>query len=57
MGQHQRPRYGQVILVSGYPVFDSCQLLSTTLMSNGYVHYQFSCAVKLARKYEIEQLL
>ena len=35
------------------PCFDSCQLI-TTLMSNGCVHYQFSCALKLARKYEIE---
>ena len=23
------PRYGQVILVSGYPCFDSCQLITT----------------------------
>ena len=35
------------------PCFDSCQLIKT-LMSNGCVHYQFSCALKLARKYEIE---
>ena len=34
------------------PCFDSCQLI-TTLMSNGCVHYQFSCALKLARKYEL----
>ena len=53
MGQHLSLRYGQAILVSGYPVFDSCQLIST-LMSNGCVHCQFSCALKLARKYEIE---
>ena len=33
--------------------FDGCQLI-TTLMSNGYVHYQFSSALKLARKYEIK---
>ena len=36
--------------------FDSCQLI-TTLMSNGCVHYQFSCALNLARKYEIEHRL
>ena len=35
------------------PCFDSCQLI-TTLMFNGCVHYQFSCALKLARKNEIE---
>ena len=35
------------------PCFDSCQLI-TTLMSNGCVHYQLSCALNLARKYEIE---
>ena len=35
------------------PCFDSCQLIAT-LMSNGCVHYQFSCALNLARKYEIE---
>ena len=51
MGQHLSPRYddtGQRI-----PSFDSCQMI-TTLISNGCVHYQFSCALKLARKYEIE---
>ena len=30
------------------PCFDSCQLI-TTLMSKGCVHYQFSCALKLAK--------
>ena len=35
------------------PFFHSCQLI-TTLMSNGCVHDQFSCALKLARKNEIK---
>ena len=35
MGRHLSPQYGQVILVSGYPV--RC------------VQYQFSCAPKLAK--------
>ena len=45
MGQHLSPRYGQVILVSGYPVLTAV---------NRYVQYQSSCASKLARKCEIE---
>ena len=52
MGRHLSPRYGQVILVSGYPV------LTAVNWSKHWcpicVHYQFSCAPKLARKYEIE---
>ena len=52
MGRHLSPRYGQVILVSGYPV------LTAVNWSQHWcpicVHYQFSCALKLARKYEIE---
>ena len=52
MGQHLSPRYGQVILVSGYPV------LTAVNWSQHWcpicVHYEFSCAPKLARKYEIE---
>ena len=51
MGQHLSPRYGQVILVSRYPVLTA---INGTLMSNGREHYQFSCALNLARKYEIE---
>ena len=52
MGRHLSPRYGQVILVSGYPV------LTAVNWSQHWcpicVHYQFSCALKLARKYEFE---
>ena len=52
MDRHLSPRYGQVILVSGYPV------LTAVNWSQHWcpicVHYQFSCALKLARKYEIE---
>ena len=52
MGRHLSPRYGQVILVSGYPV------LTAVNWSQHWcpicVHYQFSCAPKLAKKYEIE---
>ena len=52
MGRHLSPRYGQVILVSGYPVL-------TAVNWSQYwrpicVHYQFSCAPKPARKYEFE---
>ena len=52
MGRHLSPRYGQVILVSGYLV------LTAVNWSKHWcpmcVHYQFSCAPKLAKKYEIE---
>ena len=52
MGLHLSPRYGQVILVSGYPV------LTTVNWSQHWcticVQYQSSCATKLARKCEIE---
>ena len=55
MGRHLSPRYGQVILVSGYPV------LTAVNWSKHWcpicVHYQFSCAPKLARKYEIKHWL
>ena len=44
MGRHLSQRYGQVILVSGYFCFDSCQL-TTTWMWN--IRLQAS---KLARK-------
>ena len=52
MSRHLSLRYGQVILGSGYPV------LTAVNWSQHWcpicVHYQFSCALKLARKYEIE---
>ena len=52
MGQHLSPRYGQVILVSGYPV------LTAVNWSQHWcaicVQYQSSCAPKLAGKCEIE---
>ena len=52
MGQHLSPRYGKKILVSGYPI------LTAVNWSQHWcpicVHYQFSRALKLARKYEIE---
>ena len=52
MGRHLSLRCGQVILVRGYPVL-------TAVNWSQYwcpicVHYQFSCALELARKYEIE---
>ena len=52
MGRHLSLRYGQVILVSGYPV------LTAVNWSQHWcaicVQYQSSCAPKLARKCEIE---
>ena len=52
MGRHLSPRYGQVILVSGYPV------LAALNWSQHWwaicVKYQFSCAAKLATNCEIE---
>ena len=52
MGRHLSPRYGQVILVSGYPV------LTAVNWSQHWcaicVQYQSSCAPRLARKCEIE---
>ena len=52
MGRHLSPRYGQVILVSGYPVLTAVNWLQhwCTIC----VQYQSSCATKLARKCEIE---
>ena len=51
MSRHLSPRYGQVILVSGYPV------LTAVNWSQHWcaicVQYQSSCAPKLARKCEI----
>ena len=53
MGRHLSPRYGQVILVSGYPV------LTAVNWSQHWcaicVQYQSSGAPKLARKCEIKQ--
>ena len=55
MGRHLSPRYGQVILVSGYPV------LTAVNWSQHWcaicVQYQSSCVPKLARKCEIEHWL
>ena len=52
MGRHLSPRFAQVILVSGYLV------LTAVNWSQHWCpicfHYEFSCAPKLARKYEIE---
>ena len=52
MGRHLSPWYGQVILVSGYPI------LTAVNWSQHWcaicVQYQFSRAPKLARKCEIE---
>ena len=52
MGRDLRTRYGQVILVSGYPV------LTAVNWSQHWcaicVQYQFLCAPKLARKCKIE---
>ena len=55
MSRHLSPRYGQVILVSGYPVLTAV---------NGSQHwcticlqYQSSCTPKLARKCQIEHWL
>ena len=52
MGRHLSPPYGQVILVSGYPVLTPVHWSQHWCPI--WVHYQFSCAPKLARKYEIE---
>ena len=52
MGRHVSPRYGQVIVVSGYPVLTAVNWSKHWCPT--CVHYQFSCAPKLARKDEIE---
>ena len=52
MGEHLSPRYGQVILVSGYPV--STAVNCSQRWCPKCVHYQFSCAPELAIKYGIE---
>ena len=55
MGRHLSPQYGQVILVSGYPV------LTAVNWSQHWcaicVQYQSYCAPRLARKCEIEHWL
>ena len=53
MGPHLSQRYGQVILVSGYPVLTAVNWWKHWCPT--CVHYQFSYAPKLARKYEIER--
>ena len=52
MGRHLSPRYGQLMLVSGYPVLTAVNWLQHWCPI--WVHYQFSCAPKLAWKYGIE---
>ena len=51
MGRHLSPRYGQVILVSGYSTAVNWSQHWCTIC----VQYQSSCATKLARKCEIER--
>ena len=52
MGRHLSPRYGQLMLVSGYPVLTAVNWLQHWCPI--WVHYQFSCAPKLTWKYGIE---
>ena len=52
MGRHLSPRYGQVILVSGYPVLTAVNW--SQRWCTICVQYQSSCALKLPRKCEIE---
>ena len=52
MGRHLSPRYGQVLLVSGYPVLAAVN--SSQHWCAICVQYQSSCAPKLAGKCEIE---
>ena len=47
MGRHLSPRYGQVILVSGYPVLTAVNW--SQHWCTMCVQYQSSCAPKLAR--------
>ena len=54
-GRHLCPRYGQVILVSGYPVLTAVNLSQHWCAI--WVQYQSSCAPKLATKCEIEHRL
>ena len=55
MGQHLSLQYGQVILVSRYPVLTAVNWSQHWCPK--WVYYQFSCAPKLARKYEIKHWL
>ena len=52
MGGHLSPRYGQVILVSGYPVLTAVNWSQHCCTI--CVKCQSSCATKLARKCKIE---
>ena len=52
MARQLSPRYGQVILVSGYPVLTAVNWSKHRCPV--CVHYQFSCVPKLVKKYEIE---
>ena len=52
MSRHLSQRYGQVILVSGYPVLTAVNW--THCWCAICVQYQSSCAPRLARKCEIE---
>ena len=52
MGRHLSQRYGQAILISGYPVFTAVNWSQHWFAI--CVQHQFSCASKLARKCEIE---
>ena len=51
MGRHLSPRYGQVILVRGYPVLTAVLITIFDVQYVLCVHYQFSCALKLAGKH------
>ena len=55
MGRHLSPRYGQVILISGYPILTAVNWSQHWCTMCG--QYQSSCAPKLARKCEIEHWL
>ena len=66
MGWHLSPWYGQVILVSGYLVLTAVNWSMDIIHEirdwsqhwcPKWVYYQFSCAPKLARKYEIKHWL
>ena len=55
MGRHLSPRYGQVILISGYPVLTAVNWSQPWCTM--CVQYQSSCAPKLAEKSVIEHWL
>ena len=52
MGRHLSPRYGQVMLVSRYPVLTAVNW--SQHLCAICVQYQFPCAPKLARECEVE---